>query len=75
MSRQKDKPRAAIVTALALTIRCCPRCGRRHEGLAFMRFQNSSIPGPDGNPWNFWTLCPNLQEPIMTHVRLEHLEI
>ena len=46
------------------TVLGCARCGQNHEGLTFKRFAQPIV-DPDGTIWDYWTLCPVSDDPIL----------
>lgn len=50
------------------TIHNCARCGQNHEDLEFLLFENP-IEDTDGTVWNYWSVCPTNNEPILLKVK------
>ena len=48
----------SAVRAISQTVLICPRCGRRHEEMAFYEVSRPTI-------WTHWATCPITKEPIM----------
>lgn len=49
----------------------CARCGKDHAELDFSRFtRNPQKDGDDGVEWTHWSMCPELQEPILLGIQI-----
>ena len=44
----------------------CARCGLTHEHMIFNKFTNPVI-DTDDVTWDYWALCPTLNEPILMY--------
>ena len=55
-------------------ITSCARCGNDHEGITYRRLTNPLVVG--NTIFTHWTLCPDLDEPIMMYfVGIEEEEV
>lgn len=43
----------------------CARCEKNHKQLNFKRFSKNPIFDSDMTLWDYWTLCPTTNDPIL----------
>lgn len=53
---------------LTIDISHCARCDEDHNALEFNRFKKYPFEESNGTFYDYWALCPTLQEPILLTV-------